>query len=196
VVQLNNNCKICILKINDDDFMILDEIHKEMYNESIILFFIKKQSIDITSLIKIIVKEKIKILVIPEFIDCGNIAYDILFKNNIKLFSYHDTIEINKKVLLLTNKSILINNKNVYKERINKLDYNFLYRIKNTYPNINYIISTIKISDIYINKINDTLNIPLYNIDILLTKKIKLYLKKRDLLNSSNENGVIEVEEL
>lgn len=193
---MNNNCKICILKINDDDFMILDEIHKEMYNESIILFFIKKQSIDITSLIKIIVKEKIKILVIPEFIDCGNIAYDILFKNNIKLFSYHDTIEINKKVLLLTNKSILINNKNVYKERINKLDYNFLYRIKNTYPNINYIISTIKISDIYINKINDTLNIPLYNIDVLLTKKIKLYLKKRDLLNTSNENGVIEVEEL
>lgn len=193
---MNNNCKICILKINDDDFMILDEIHKEMYKESIILFFIKKQSIDITSLIKIIVKEKIKILVIPEFIDCGNIAYDILFKNNIKLFSYHDTIEINKKVLLLTNKSILINNKNVYKERINKLDYNFLYRIKNTYPNINYIISTIKISDIYINKINDTLNIHLYNIDVLLTKKIKLYLKKRDLLNSSNENGVIEVEEL
>ena len=140
-----NNYKICILKINDDNFLILDELRHELKQESIILLYTKNKCVTNEKVINVIKNERIKILVLPEFINNTNELYNLFIKDMIVL-TYNDILEKNKRILFITDCNLNTYNKSLLIEKTNKLNYDFLYKIKQKYKNIDYIVSTIYIS--------------------------------------------------
>lgn len=192
MIFLNEN-KICIIKIGDDDFILIDEIHKKLNAENLLLFFTKGKNITNSKLKDLIEKEEIKVIIIPYFFE--NIVLKNLLKDiKVPCICYNNLLD-HRKTLVLVKSNKVKTLKNVYFEKAIKMNYDFLYLIKNKYNNIGRILSTFYLTDYLSEKVQNIMNVNISSCDELLLNKTVKFLKQNELLNDNSDVGTIEFEE-